>query len=509
MESLIIKYGGQINFSLSCYDRLVITGSLPEISHAAGMTSYLYGKNIRIFDYAKFAEGFREKIRQNIDSVVSESGVSIHYLNKSGIRKESFVSDILEKRGYHSGVVCILSTLEGCNTYKPWHDKKTGKTFLKPDISKCLHYYVYFIDDVLGLGYIRIPTWCPFRLQIYFNGHNFLAHKLKKAGINYTMIDNAFDSISDPVKAQELSDSFSVEEIHRKLDELAWKYCPVYKELGLRYHWSVMQAEYRVLRTQYKYSTDVVFHKQEDLQPVYNEIIATAIHTVKPENVATFLGKKLDGRFQGEAGNNYNVRIEGTRLKHTMGKVSIKMYDKFNKILRIETTCNDISFFKHFREVVHSDGTTSNKMAALKKNIYSLTFLANNLKAANKRYLDFIAAFDNKIAGRKRLEKITESKTENNRNYKGFNFFNNDDLTILQTILRGEFNISGFRNKNIQKLLGFKATKISRLIKRLRVHGLIKKAADSYKYYLTKLGKETIIMSQKIKELVLVPAFCY
>ena len=473
---------------------------MPEISYAQGMTKYMNDKELRLFDYAKFAEGLRDKLRKQIDSLVKESGEEVQYLNKSGIRKESLVADILKKRGFHNGIVCILSTLEVCNTYKPWHDKQTGGNYLKPDISKCLHYYIYFIDGLLGFGYIRIPTWCPFRLQIYFNGHNLLAGKLKAHGIGYTMIDNAFDSIEDASKAQELSDSFSVEELHRKFDELAWKYCPVYKELGLRYHWSVMQAEY---------STDIVFSRQEDLQPVYKEIIATAIHTVKPDNIATFLGQKLDSRYQGESGNNYNVRIEGTRIKHTMGSVSIKMYDKFSKILRIETTANDISFFKHFREVVHRDGTTSNEMARLKKNIYSLTFLADNLKAANKRYLDFIAAFDNKEAGRKRLERVTESKTENNRNYKGFNFFKKDDLTLLLAILRGEFNITGFRNKNIQKLLGFGSAKISRIIKRLRVHGLVKKAADSYKYYLTKLGKETIIMSQKIKELVLVPAFNY
>ena len=500
MEQFINKYGRQIAFSLSCYDRLIITGSLPEISYASGMTKYLYSKEIRIFDYAKFAEGLRETIRKQIDILVAESGVSVQYLNKSGIRKESLVSAILKKRGDAPGIVCIFSTLEGCNTFKPWHDKGSGKTFLKPDVSKCLHYYVYFMDEQLGLGYIRIPTWCPFRLQIYFNGHNLLANKLKEAGINYTMTDNAFDSIADAGKAQEMSDSLSVEELHRKFDSLAWKYCPVYKELGLRYHWSVMQAEY---------ATDTVFGKQEDLQAIYREIVATAIHTVKPDHIATFLGQKLDPRYQGEMGNNYHVRIEGTRIKHTMGSVSIKMYDKFSKILRIETTCNDISFFKHFREVVHRDGTTSNEMASLKKNIYSLAFLSGNLKSANKRYLDFIAAFDNREVGRKRLEEVSVSKTKNNRRYKGFNFFNKDDLKILLAILHGEFNINGFRNKNIQKLLGFNASKISRIIKRLRVHGLVKKVSDSYKYYLTKLGKETIIMSQKIKELVLVPAFSY
>ena len=500
MKLLTETYAKDIAFSLSCFDRLIITGTLPEISYGGGMTSYLFQKGVKIFDYPKFAEPFKELIRSNAESIAKDNGVEIEFIRKSGVRKESIISKKIEQRGIDPGIVHIISVMETCNTFKPWHDKATGKTFLRPDQSKCLHYYFYFIDEQLGLGYVRVPTWCPFRLQVYINGHNLLASELKKTGITYTMIDNAFDSIENVGKAQEISDNISVEKIHRKLEELAWKFCPVYKEFNLRYHWSIMQAEY---------ATDIVFKKQEDLQQIYGELMATAIHTVKPENIATFLGHKLDGRYQGEVGNNYNVRIEGSRVKHTMGSVSIKMYDKFSKILRIETTANDISFFKHYREVVHRDGTTSYEMAALKKNIYSLGFLSDNLKAANKRYLEFISAFNNKEVGRKRLEKVTESKTENNRNYKGFNFFSDDDLSVLLSIVRGEFNISGFRNKHLQKQLGFNGSKISRLIKRLRIHGLIKKTADSYKYYITKLGKETIIMAEKIKGLVLVPAYCY
>ena len=500
MELLTKTYERKITCVLSCYDRLILSGTLPEISFSQGMTNYMYQNDVKIFDYPKFAEPFKEVIRANAERIAKEQGVEIEFIRKTGVRKESIISDKINKRGNHPGIVHILSVMEACNTYKPWHDKTTGKTFLKPDTSKCLHYYFYFIDEQVGLGYVRVPTWCPFRLQVYVNGHNLLASEMKTAGIKYTMIDNAFDSLEDAAKAQELSDNIGIEKLHRKLDEFAWQFCPVYKDFNLRYHWSVMQAEY---------ATDVVFREQEDLQQIYSELLATAIHTVKPDNIATFLGHKLDPRYEGEVGNNYHVRIEGSRIKHTMGSVSIKMYDKFSKILRIETTSNDISFFKHFREVVHRDGSTSHEMASLKKNIYSLSFLRENLKASNKRYLEFISAFDNKEVGRKRLEKVTSSKSENNRNYKGFNLFSKEDLIILLSILRGEFNISGFRNKNMQKLLGFSGGKISRLIKRLRVHGLIKKATDSYKYYLTKIGKETIIMAQKIKELVLVPAYCY
>jgi hypothetical protein len=390
--------------------------------------------------------------------------------------------------------------MEGCPTYKPWHDKQSGKTFLRPDLGKCLHYYIYFIDEILGFGYMRIPTWCPFSLQVYINGHNLLANEMDKQGISYTMLDNSFDSISDPAKAQELSDNLSVEKIHRRLETLTGKYCPIYKEFNLRYHWNVMQAEY---------ATDIVFKQQKDLQSIYSELVSTAIHAVKPDHISTFLGRKLSPLYQGEMGNNYNVRIEGSRIKHTMGSTSIKMYDKFSKILRIETTSNDISFFKHYREVVHRDGTTSKENASLKKNIYSLPFLAEIFVAANKRYLEFISAFDNKEVGRKRLSKITKSKTVNNRNYKGFNFFDENDIKFLLTIVSGEFNIYGFRNKQLQRLLKLSASQVSRIIKRLLVHGLIKKVKNSYKYYASKLGKETIIMAQKFKEIEMIPALSF
>jgi hypothetical protein len=69
--------------------------------------------------------------------------------------------------------------MEPCASYKPWHDKKTHKTFLKPDSGKCLHYYFYFIVADLGLCYLRVPTWAPFRLQFYCNGH-------KRAGFSVT-----------------------------------------------------------------------------------------------------------------------------------------------------------------------------------------------------------------------------------------------------------------------------------------------------------------------------------
>jgi hypothetical protein len=324
------RYRDQIVGILSCYDRIIIQGTVPGWCYATGMTDYFYKHQIRIFDYPKWAERMREALRQNMERLAADNAMEIEFVrSRKNFRKENRVKEVLEKRGNHPGVVCILSAMEPCGSYKPWHDKKTHKTYLKPDDGKCLHYYVYFIDEDLGLCSLRVPTWCPFRLQFYCNGHSVLAAQMSKRNIEYRMLDNAFGWIADFERAQKLADGFRVEMLHRKLDGFADCYCPVVKQFELNYHWSLDQVEF---------ATDIVFQHQSDLQAIYEKLTRTAIHTVKPDNIATFLGRKLNGNYQDEMGNRFNTRIEGMRIKHTMGPVSIKMYDKFRLILRIETT---------------------------------------------------------------------------------------------------------------------------------------------------------------------------
>lgn len=500
MSSLIDRYKDKISGVLSCNDRMVITGTLPVLSNSRSMSGYLSANNIRIFDYAKFAEPFRDQIRENAEIMAKGNSIEIEFIRKANIRKESIISQKLELRGTHPGLVHILSAMESCSTYKPWHDKPSGKTYLKGDTSKCLTYYFYFIDPVIGLGYVRVPTWLPFRLQIYFNGHNWLATKLKESGITYKMVDNAFIEISDWEKANELAKNFQIEELHERLNHFASLYCPVYKEFKQLYHWSIMQCEH---------STDIVFKNKEDLQAIYGKLIQTAIHTVKPDNIVTFLGKKLHPLYQGEIGNQYHVRIEGTRIKHNMGPVSIKMYDKFGHILRIETTTNDVSFFKHYREVIHRDGTRTEKDAPMKKGIYSLHALLLIMQSANRRYLDFISAIEDDKVGKEKLEKVTRKVTKEDRTYRGFNFFDKDDEQILKVIARGEFNIYGFRAKQVKQFVNKSSSQISRILKRLHTHGLIKKIRNSYKYYLTELGKDVILLGEKLINLVIIPHLNY
>ena len=340
-QPLTERYRERLAGVLSCYDRMIVTGTLPGACYAKGMTGFLSARQIRIFDYPRFAEPLRDRVRERAAELASAAGITIEHITKNHTRKEDVVARVLVVRGDRPGLVHIISAMEACDTYKPWHDKQTHRTFLRPDTGKCLHYYFYFIDAELGLIYLRVPTWCPFRLQFYCNGHSWLARQLTAAGVGFTLADNAFLRIDDWERAQALADTLSPDHLHRILDHYAQQCCPVLDVFAQSYHWSFMQVEY---------ATDLVFRTPAILKPLYEQLSRQAILTVKAEHVATFLGHKITAQLAQEIGSQFTTRIEGTCVKHRFSKSSIKIYDKFGLVLRIETTTNDVSAFKHYRK---------------------------------------------------------------------------------------------------------------------------------------------------------------
>ena len=130
---LVDRYDERIAGVLSCYDRVVITGTLPTVCYADGMTRFLYSNHVRIFDYAKFAEPLRDRVREQAALLAAEAGIAIEHIAKSHIRKEAVVAQVLERRGEHPGLVHVISAMEACDTYRPWYDKRTDKAYVRPD----------------------------------------------------------------------------------------------------------------------------------------------------------------------------------------------------------------------------------------------------------------------------------------------------------------------------------------------------------------------------------------
>ena len=507
-QLLTERYRERLAGVLSCYDRIIVTGTLPGACYAKGMMGFLSARQIRVFDYPRFAEPLRDRVRDRAAELASAAGVTIEHIAKKHIRKEDVVAKILAVRGDHPGLVHIISAMEACNTYKPWHDKQTHRTFLRPDTGKCLHYYFYFIDAELGLIYLRVPTWCPFRLQFYCNGHSWLARQLTTAGIGFTLADNAFLRIDDWQRAQTLANGLSPDVLRRVLDHYAQQCCPVLDVFAQSYHWSFMQVEY---------ATDLVFRSPTILKPLYQQLSRQAILTVKAEHVATFLGHRITAQVAQEIGSQFTTRIEGTCVRHRFGKSSIKIYDKFSLVLRLETTTNDVSAFKHYRKSLppRRRGWNIGRVRQpapsppSEETIYSLIDLREILLGCNRRYLEYLSSLDDFSAGIRALDRLTQPRPVKGRNLKGLNFFSRVEQSLLAALQRPGFNIAGLRRAHLRPLLTqCSPATLSRQLARLRQLGVIKRVTGTYRYYLTRAGRAAIAAGRRLTEqtIILNPA---
>lgn len=498
MELITTRYKNQIAGSLTCFDRIVLTGNLCSYCYSQGMAGYLYENNILCFDFPdKVAKPLADHLKEHTENLAAASGVDIEYLRKSNIRKELLVHEKLTARGNHPGLVTILSCVEGCQHFIPWHDKQKHRTSLQMRSGQCLHYYFYFIDELFGLCYLRVPTWLPRRLQFYFNGHNYLDNRLAQEKIGCVMADNCFTAIDSFEVANRLAAKLDPAVIEARLRHYVATFIPAIEQtFPDKYYWSIMQLEL---------STDITFKNEAVLPGLYDQLVSSTMHTVKVPDIASFPGFQMPRTKLDNCGSSLKTTCEGVRLKHNYGKHSIKMYDKFNRVLRLETTSNQVNLFRTRRLVHHRDGSSSMVNAAVPKSLYSLPLLFDIMAAANRRYLEYISAIEDFSVGRENLKKVTAAVAENNRNYQGINFFNEADDELLLAVFSGSFNIAGFRNQDLKRILNRKTGTISRALKRLRVHGLIKRIGRTYKYYLTVLGREVIATGMKLKELYLIP----
>ena len=495
---LVERYADQMIGQLRCFDRVILQGTLLDLAHPGAVAVQLRKEGLELFDLSRFAQALTDQVRDHAIWLSREHGVSIEYIQKKNFRQEDRVAEILNQRGSHPGLVHIFSAKEPGTVFETRKNKQTGVVRLIARRGQCLHYYFYWMHERLGLIYVRMQSWVPLRLQVYFNGHGWLACELKRAGIRCQLEDNAFRACSDWVRAQQIADELTASFLHEQLKELAQRCCPAASRFARGYHWSFAQVEY---------AQDLVFKEVQAVHGIFEELAREALLVVKADDVARFLGRKVPAQEQMQLDSHLGRRHAGLRLKHRLGPASVKLYNKPGGILRMEGTTYDVSFFKHYRTVVHRDGTQESKVAPLRKGLYGLKDLTHLLSAVVERYSQWLAALSKPSSGLINLDKLSRpARDTSQRSYRGFNLFLAADLQAIELILRGEFAACGLSVRRLRThLTDWTRNQLSRLIKRMRLHGLLKKVAHSHNYYLTAFGRQVTLAALRLRQHLMLP----
>jgi hypothetical protein len=504
VKQFITKHEPSIVGVLSGWDRIRFRGTIRTLAVTKLMMSWLWDRQVMLKHFKPFALELTATLKVSVEEVAAAAGRTVKYLASSALSKEDLVQELIRREGIKEGLVCVLSCVELCQSYDIHKNRETKHIDLVQRLRKCLHWYCYFLDRELGLCHVRIQSWLPFNVHICVNGREWLCRGLEAAGVVFRRSDNCLVHVADAPAAQRLLDAQPWANWQRILNGLVERACPALRQLAgreepLSYYWSADETEW---------ATDVMFRSPRALAELYPALIGHAMTTFSSREVMRFLGRTrlparggVDVRFNGQVTSDLSERPEGLRIKHRMNHNSIKMYDKQGSVLRIETTINDARDLSVYR-TKESDPQGAKKWQRLRKGVVDLPRRAEISQAANTRYLAALAEADAGTPLGQAADAIRRPVIRPTRRFRGLNPLSGPDAVLAQSLLRGEFAINGFRNRDIRRLLHPKtgsaedqrrqSSQISRLLRLFREHHLVYKIKGTHRYQLTAQGRRML-----------------
>jgi hypothetical protein len=506
MDAFLAKHAEVIQGVLSCFDRVLFRGYLPLMSGSA-MAEFLKLKQVQRHTLKAFLLGQAERVKKHALSMAAQAHRPHQYLS-GPTRKEDLARQIAERDGITKGLVCVFSVLEPCRTFAlVW---KNASPFVRPARRKCLQLYFYFLDRQLGLIHVKLQTWFPFPIQVYVNGHEWLAGRLDHHGVAYTKQDNVYMHLDDLECAQKLADGFASRNWPRVLGRYARRVNPLVGDLlaPMEYYWVTAQSEY---------STDVLFGSHQALEDLMPRLLTYSTLYFEARDVLSFLGRKVHGNFQGDVVTDQvdfsqmPKRLPGRRVKHRMKQNWLKMYNKAGVVLRVETVINDPTEFR-IRRRVRRHGRSVKAWVTLRKGVAFLSRYQTICGQRNGRYLDALAQVDDPTSALRALDALSSrTPTPDGRSVRPFNPVARQERTLFEVLMSGEHILHGFTNRELREKLARAAfplapdpTKhagqVTRLLRRLHVHQLIAKIPRSRRWRVSLHGRRVMATAVKLRD---------
>jgi hypothetical protein len=509
MDLFLTRHASEVKGTLSGFDRVRFRGTLRWLANLPGMRVWLSHAGVLLKDFREYAMGLTNRIKQATHELAQQAGRPEHYLASSSVRKEDFARLVAERDGITEGLVCVLSAVELCHTFTVGPNRETKKLELRSHEGKCLHEYFYLIDPQFGWLNVRLQTWFPFTVHIVMNGREWLSQQLVRKGLSFERRDNCFVDIGDARRAQRIMDRQLQTNWPRQLDRLLRQVYPAHRTLfgreQLNYYWSADETEW---------ATDVMFRSAEALSTLYPRLVRHAMVSFGSSRVPSgwlrFLGKRpcVERFRKAEIVSHLGTRCEGIRIKHSLDRNSLKMYDKGRSdddngqsVLRVETTINNTRQMKAFRSS-EDDPTGPKSWQRLRKGVADLARRAEISQNSNERYLDALSAVEAETTLAETAAQVCRRTRWNGRLVRALQPLADEDASLLAAVSRGEFVLEGFRNRDLRCILfgepksadarRRQTAKATRLIRMLRAHGLVHKVPKTHRYVVSSNGREII-----------------
>lgn len=480
-----------IDFTYSCFDRIILNGYIRRFQHAeCGGTINWFLKTYR--QAPKMSRAYFAKISRDYHDWVNETAhhTGIEVVEpKNDDRREQLVESYFQQLGTREGVAVILKARE--RERIACHYAKTNHVAIEARFVDL--YYFYLNDAQCGRMFVRICPYFPFNIRVWMNGHNWLACQMQREGIAFEKRDNLFVACAQPQRLQELSDAFAPEHILGSVEAWMPRLLPFFnateREQGYRH---------QLYMTQIEYCQNLIFHKKAALHRLFDRLMDANRELGHPDKLAIVFGRPC---FHPDTRTGQTVlKMTETRtpvFSSSYKNTGIKQYVSHDVGYRNETSSHQL------------------KDLSIRKNIANLPKVRAVMDQANNRCLqvqqDILASY----VDRGQLQQLRlPSVSATGRRVPGMRVDDPRLLAVLSAIMHFAYLVGkgGFRTRDllvdVQNCLSSPEYTLGQLrydLNKLRGKGLVFRLPKTQTYQLTEAGYRIGIFYLKLSQRLYAP----
>jgi hypothetical protein len=421
-------------------------------------------------------------------------------------RKHELVQDYAPKDPSFQGVFCIFVNRAPASVIEVKRfDNGNIDIRRKLPYPYVNHYSFYIMDPDWGQLIIRLCPHPPFNAQIILNGHEYVARQATQKGIDFIKEGNCFTQVSDAAGLARIADTMRAKSSVGRMVQVCrrWIYsaCLCFAlsgdeqtQSGFEYSFSVYQAEY---------SRNLIFTRGRIMDQVFDSVIDRTRAPLNIKTIKTIFGRKRRPFYKHKQSKRPKIEVvlekpvyDLTIFKIHFGKLTVKIYSKGERVLRIEAIAHNAKDLRCRRKIDH------------------FAEITDSLKAILERFVGVLNCIDACFIDDKTLDNWPRASKLGASRVAGIDINKTRIRAVMQAVIALSVKPNGFSASDLAEKvreimadsdISYQARQASYDLKKLRVKDLVRKIENSRRYEATTKGLRQITAFSVLREKILIP----
>ena len=504
-DSLSDRYTDLLTGSYDCVDRIVLNGYFRPGHNPGGFRIWwlnLTGSVDTLDDthLMRMAGRFSRRIR----GWAKANGIPVIDC-RAGERKHDLAEEYLQTTKVARGVFLILVRKAQAPVWEVSVSEKQHHLERKKPMPYVNHYSFHILDPDWGHVTIKISGHPPFPAQIIFNGHEYVACQAQKAGIGFTKEGNCFTHVADVTGLTKIADALAEESAIGRLKQVCdrWIYssCLCFaldwdeqEKSGFRYQYSNYQIEY---------SRNLLFELGGRMERVFQALIDRSRAPLGLDTIKTIFGYRRRPRYRTRKRKSaeWEVTVEKPTYDLTIfrlhcGKLTLKIYTKGERVLRIEAMAHNV------------------KELGCGRSVEKFPRIVGELKGILERFIQALSCIDQCFIADDTLESLAEPSVVGEARVGGIDFNRPRMRRVAEAVLALCWRPAGFTSAELVDQVAqseghpqgrYGSRQAAYDLKKLRGKQMVERVGKTRRYQATTSGLKAIAALVVLREKAIRP----